>query len=293
MNNKGQNKRLPYEQYTLGIPGPREYNSNIFKQHEYYSTVTETPETRLEQINIGSETPRTEKINLVSETPKLIPEQHIPVIDTSKSKIKQHIPVIETSGINSTSLLYSDPATLCLLIDIINLQNCLKSITNLDQIQDCISLYIKGTMSNSIGSNYIITNLMPVQGGGCNTSQILSPIEIQKAQTSNFIAYNFSGRILGQFYIDYKLLWSLTNSTDINHAISSSIKGFNSESNTYLNLNQLVSGITINSSGVIIEPKISEQNFELVDIFYNNLPETKTLILSVCIILYLFILSKK
>ena len=90
----------------------------------------------------------------------------------------------------------------------------------------------------------------------------------------------------------------MANSSDINSAIISSIKGFSNISNTYINVNQSSSGITVNSSGNIINQQNSEQilqNFQLVDNFsmLNDSSNSKTIILIICIILYLIILTRK
>lgn len=200
--------------------------------------------------------------------------------------------------VNSGQIVYNDPNNIYILIDVLNLQNCLQSgNSNLNQLIKCTSSYIKGMVNNNNANGYIMINLIPIaQQGPGNINNFLSPQQKQQLQSSTFTAYSIGNAfITGQYFIDYNMLLSMANSSDINSAIIASIKGFNVLSNNYdLNAQQMIAGITIDSNGNIINPQSSEQNFQLVDNFsiLNNSSNNKTIIFIVCIILYLVLITK-
>jgi hypothetical protein len=217
-------------------------------------------------------------------------------------------PAVQTSSSTSTStssrsisteVSYTNPNNLYLLIDVNNLLTCLKSSKpEMDQIQNCVSLYIKGVTINSTGTSYNVTNLISNSPsvGGANTyiSQTLSPQQIQQLQTSVFTAYGIPNNPINQVVVNLKNIWLMaTTSGDINSAIVASIKGLSSGSGSYINVSQLGSGITVDPNGNMILPQNmqTQQNFEMVENF-ENLYDTKSLILIACFILYLVILAR-
>lgn len=197
----------------------------------------------------------------------------------------------------SSEATFNNPNNLYILVDTINLQNCIKSNNmNLDQILNCVSKYIKGVTFNSNGSNYIITNLLLTQQNGTGyIGSGLSIQQIQQLQSSIFTVYGIPNNMTSQISINLSSLWSIINSSNnIASAITSSIQGFNNKTNSYCQVSQLGTGVTSDSNGNMIIPQhlTPEQNFEMIDNFVVFENDGKTTILIICIIIYLIILTR-
>ena len=219
---------------------------------------------------------------------KPVNSQNALAYNASQSTLNQNMSPIAT---------FNNPNNLYILIDTTNLQNCIKSNNmDLSQILNCVSTYIKGVGYNSNGSNYVVTNLLSTQQNGTGfVSPMLSAQQIQQLQSSIFTAYGAPNNIASQLTINLNSLWSIINSSNnVALAITSSIQTFNSSTNSYVNVSQLGTGITCDSNGNMIIPQslTPEQNFEVIEKFIVFENDTKTIILILCILLYLTILIK-
>jgi hypothetical protein len=179
-----------------------------------------------------------------------------------------------------------------IIVNQIALKNCILSTRpNLSNINNCILSNIKGT--NSIDDYTIkIVNLMPNNSAGVSTE--LTQEEITNLTGSNFTAYDINNSTgFNNIKINLVGLQQSISSgmLDVNTSIINNIYGLDSTTNQFKPVSLIASNYTINSAGhLILSPNY--QQFQLIN-NYQDSNQTKTIILIVCIVLYLIIIIRK
>jgi hypothetical protein len=227
--------------------------------------------------------------------PKLIPQQ-IP----SSTKLTTSEKSITTSQPDLANInLYNNPMQqYSIIINENALKNCVLSAgNNIPALNQCVLSYIKGTHKVNDSTTQVV-NLVsnnPNMSGELTTT--LTQNDINSLTGTNLTAFDINTN--GQFNnikVNLKGLQETILFSDLNKALSNNVYGYDTSSNQFKNISMIASNYTVNSSGNL-SIMSNLQNFENVEKFQsfqssNVFIETKTIILLVCIILYLIIMSK-
>ena len=287
VNNQPNTNQLNTNQPAINQPA---INRPAINQPAINQPVNNRPNT-YQPTNQPTNQPNTYQLNTQSIPQVLKPLSISSPPPSATSLNSSQIPIESSKKIANMSTYNNSLQQYTIIVNQNALKNCIISAgSNISNMNNCILSNIRGT--NKIDDyTTTIVNLTPNNSTGSTVE--LTQDEISNLVGANFTAYDINNS--NQFNNIKINLVGLQQAIsagilDVNTSILNNVYGFDTTNNQFKPVSIVASNYTSNSTGNLVSSP-NQQNFELLN-NYQDSTQTKTIILVVCIILYLIIITK-